>query len=256
MNKHVQVSVKTLTDYHLESFIRCPYKFYYRHILTANSNELYWRQYVQATINKIVRSYYSLPFNEQTRFGALKLINQYWNKLNIELFDSKVEYYLVLAKVTDHLLKFLKTDYNPKLFLYEKQKTFIKELETELSLTIDIAEWSKGSFVIKKYLLETDQEMARLYHYLITVFSQQAFERLPESIEIFNLMTGERYSCTPAIEDVDAGLLYLKSMKDLLKHPDGYTKTSSIAECMTCEFNQKCIHRDSEKDLTNKKILH
>jgi hypothetical protein len=255
MEKHIQVSVKTLTDYHLESFLRCPYKFYYRHILTANSNELYWRQYVQATINKIVQSYYSLPFKAQTQFGALKLINQYWNELNIELFDSKVEYYLVLAKVTDHLLKFLKQNQSSKIFLYEKQTAFIQELETELSLTIDIGEWSKNSFIIRKYLLETDQEMAKLYNYLITVFSHQAFERLPERIEIINLMTGEQYSYTPAKKDVNEGLLYLKSMKDLLKHPYGYTKTSSAVECMNCEFNQKCIHRDNE-DASNKRILH
>lgn len=247
MNKHYQVSVKTLTDYHLEAFLRCPYKFYYRHILTAKSSDVLWRQIVQGTINKIVQSYYQLPKSSQTETNVLKLINRYWNKLNIENFESKFQYYLVLAKVTDHLLKFLTSERNihPQLFLYEKQKTFINELETDLSLTIDIAEWQDGSFTIKKYLLETDYEMAKLYNHLITVFSKHAFGKLPNKIEVICLMNGETYSHCPAANDIDEGLMYLSYMKELLQKPDSYIKTESVSECMTCEFNRKCIHNEN-----------
>ncbi|MED1865085.1 hypothetical protein P4V41_16585 [Fictibacillus nanhaiensis] len=258
MNQHFQIAVKTITDYHLESFLRCPYKFYYRHILPAKSSNVLWRQIVQGTINKIVQSYYQLPENLHTELSVLRLIQRYWDKLNVKNFESKFQYYLVLAKVTDHLLKYLTSEKStyPRVFLYEKQKTFIKELETELSLTIDVAGWHEGSFTVTKYLLETDSEMSKMYNYLITVFAEKAFGKLPQKIEIINLMNGKKYSYTPSQEDVKEGLMYLDFMMDRLQQPNKYTKTEFETECTSCEFNQTCLHTTDKVNVSVNGILH
>jgi len=209
-NRHHQISIETITDYHLESFIRCPYRFYYQHVLSVNTSQVKWRQAVQYIVNQIVHNFYRLPIAEQTKYSILKMIDRYWNNVSVQLFDSKIHYYTVLAKTTDHLLQFLTTKKNKlqPLFLFEKLNTYINELETQLSLTFELAEWLIKSFTIKKYLLETDEELNRLYFNTIVVFSKEAFGKLPERIEIINLMKGESYTYSPTMNDISEGMLY------------------------------------------------
>jgi hypothetical protein len=241
-NRHPIVSVKTMTDYHLESFIRCPYKFYYQHILSLDSSQVKWRQVVQFIINQVVQNFYQLPLDTQNKLNVLKLIDRYWKNVNPQLFESKVHYYMVLAKTTDHLLQFLsiKRKQKPPLFLYQKLNTYIKELETQLSLTFELAEWSTHSFTLKKFLVEADEEMIQLYNHLMVVFSSEAFGKIPERIEIFTLLEGKKYTFLPTVKNITQGIMYLKYMKNLLQDPNDYSKTNSLTECWSCPFKHKC----------------
>lgn len=198
-------------------------------------------------MNRIVRSFYQLPPNRQHKLSVLKLIDKCWKNVSPQIFESKVHYYMVLAKTTDHLLQFLsiKQEKNPPLFLYQKLKTYIEELETQLSLTFEVAEWSADAFTIKKFLVEADEEMIKLYQYLIVVFSNEAFGKLPERIEIITLLEGKKYTFSPDPSHVTKGMKYLKMIKDLLQHPNDYSKTNSLTECKSCPFNDKC--RDNRK---------
>lgn len=76
--RQTNISVKTMTDYHLESFIRCPYKFYYQHVLSSHSSKVQWRQVVQFAMNQVVEHYYRLPLDSQNTISAMKLINKSW----------------------------------------------------------------------------------------------------------------------------------------------------------------------------------
>lgn len=260
-NKHPIVSVKTMTDYHLESFIRCPYKFYYQHVLLLNPSEAKWKQVIQYVVNQVVQNYYQLPFDAQNKLNAMKLIDKYWKKLSPQLFKSKEHYYLVLAKTTDHLLQFLpmKSKQMPPIFLYEKLNTYIEELEAQLSLTFELAEWSTESFKIKKMLVEVDEELIQLYLHLMVVFSNKAFGKLPEKIEILTLLEGKKYTFSPTMNNVSQGIMYLKYMKNLLQNPNDYSKTNSLIECNNCPFTHKCKYsQESFKRIRrpNEKFLH
>jgi hypothetical protein len=236
------VSIKTITDYHLESFIRCPYKFYYHHVLSLNDSEIKWREIVQYIINQVVQKYYQLPLQDQNKLSILKLFDPYSNYINPQLFEERSHYYMTLAKITDHLLQFLTSRKNqhPPLFLYEKLKTYARELETHLSVTLELVEWSTQSFTIKKFLVEADDELIKLYNYLIVVFSDKAFGKLPEKIEIIQLFTGKIYTYSPTEEDASQGIFYLNYMKSLLQQPRDYKRTASMKECMSCPFTQQC----------------
>jgi len=61
IKRQQQISIETITDYHLESFIRCPYRFYYHHVLSVNSSQVKWRQVVQYIVNQTVYHFYKLP---------------------------------------------------------------------------------------------------------------------------------------------------------------------------------------------------
>ncbi len=259
--RHTNISVKTITDYHLESFIRCPYKFYYQHVLLINSSQLQWRQVVQFAINQVVDHFYQLPLNAQNTVNAMKLINRFWENVSPKLFESKVHYYMVLAKTTDHLLQFLseKKKEKPPLFLYQKLNTYMEELETQLSLTFELTEWSTQSFTIKKFLVEANEDIIDLYHHLLVVFSHEAFGTLPEKIEILTLLEGKKYTFSPTIDHIAQGIMYLDYMKNLLQHPDHYSKTNSKRECMSCPFTHKCEEGPSsfnKMNRSNENFLH
>ena len=152
INENKQIVEKYVVQDHLESFITCPYQAYYYQLL--HENERMWRQDIQFVINKIVHTYYQLPLGKQTKLTALKLIDHFWHHVRFDLFQSREEYYMVLVKITDHLLQFLSTNSKqPPLFLYEKLYTNVKSIESQLSITIQLAEWSIKSFSIKKFLL-------------------------------------------------------------------------------------------------------
>lgn len=145
-------------------------------------------------VNQVVSRYYKLPPNSQTTKKVLELINDHWSAIEVRQFESKIHYYKTLANITDQLLQCLTTERieNPPLFLYEKFNMNMDELGTELSLTFEVAEWSGNSFIIKKYLVDTDEEMNLLFNNMISVFCVKAFGQLPERIEIYSLMEGKR----------------------------------------------------------------
>jgi hypothetical protein len=247
INRHHQISMETMTDYHLESFIRCPYRFYYQHVLSLHTSQVKWRQVVQHLINQIVQNYYQFPKGEQNKSNILKLVDRYWENVNVKLFDSKIHYYTVLAKTTDYLLQSLTTrqSQEPPLFLFEKINTYINELETQLSLTLEVVEWSTKTFTIKKYLVEADEEMIRLYNQLLVVFSKEAFGKLPDRIEIITLLKGKTYRHSPTMNDISQGMSYLNYMKSLLLEPSEYTKINSISKCSDCPFTETCADNEA-----------
>jgi len=204
----------------------------------------------------VVQNFYQLPQDAQNKSSIFKLIDKYWENVSPQVFESRIHYYIVLAKTTDHLLHFLSMErqHKPPLFLFQKLNTYIKDLETHLSLTFELAEWTTDSFTIKKFLLEADEEMIQLYNHLIVVFSNEAFGKLPERIEIIKLLEGKKYTFSPTKNNVTQGMMYLKYMKDLLQRPSGYSKTNSLTECWSCPLTHKC--QDNPDNMKEKKLYH
>ncbi|WP_434168565.1 hypothetical protein [Peribacillus frigoritolerans] len=242
MGKEHRISIATLTDYHLQDFIRCPYQFYFHHIEGKITTRLDWRKMVQAVVNQVVSRYYKLPPICQTSKKVMELIDDHWSAIDVRQFESRSHYYMALANITDHLLRFLtskKIQY-PPLFLYEKFNINIEELGTELSLTFEVAEWSSGSYIIKKYVVDTHEEMNLLFTNMISVFCERAFGQLPARIEIFSLMEGKIETYIPTMNDVSDGLEYLNIIKNLLQEPKKYLKTNSLLVCKSCSYQKRC----------------
>ena len=259
---HPQISIKTMTDYHLESFISCPYKFYYQHVLQLSSG-MRWRQVVQYTCNRVVQKFYKLPLEARNHLNTLKLIEKAWRPIRLRFFDSRVQYYKVIAKTTDHLLRFLVKERSgvPPLFLYQKLNAYIEELDTRLQVTFELAQWSTDhTFTINKFLIEADEEMLQLYYHLLVVFSDKVFKKLPEKISMMTLLDGKEHIFTPRLEDVSTSIQYLQTIKYLLQqHPTEYYQCSPLKECKYCPFAERCQGeqvRMGESIRTNEKFLH
>jgi hypothetical protein len=236
-----KIEIKDLSSHVLHGFMRCPYKFYWQHIKGKGTQHVDWREMIQQSVNKVINQFYQLPHENRSVFQILKLIDTY-AKLEVKWFDSKGHYYTVLAKITDHLIQNLMKSEGPypPLFLFEKYNVRSDELQTNLSLTIQVGEWGKDSFTIKKYLVDSNDEIINLYKYFTIGFSQQAFMRLPESIEIVTLLSGKSELLYPTIKDVQKSFDYLRLFKSLLEDRDNYIKTNTTEECRSCPFTQEC----------------
>lgn len=237
-----KISIKTMTDYHLYDFMRCPHKFYFRHIKRREPSSFEWQQMVQAIVNQIIIDYYTSPVEKQTTMLLLERLERHWGNVRIDMFSSKAEYYIVLAKLTDHLLQFVKNDASkiPPLFLYEKLQTYMEELGVHISYRFEVGEWSTKSFVIKKYVVDANEEMLALFQKLTAVFSYKAFGILAERIEIVNLIEGTRYEYVPKERDIVDGMKDLYRMKEILQQPELYTERTVRSECIGCALRNEC----------------
>ena len=243
------VAVKTLTDYHLEAFLKCPYKFYYQFIQGKRKDENKWREIVQLSVNKVVHEFYKMPLKQRNTLTALKLIQHNWNMIPLQLFEDKAHYYTILAGVTDHLLKSLTENVSSSpLFLYEKFNIFVEEINIDISLTFEVGEWEKDAFSIKKFLVEADESLVKLFTYLTILFSHKAFSMLPEKIELVSLLDGRNYVFYPTEADIPKALAYLDFLKEHIQKPQDYIKLESARECKDCMFQINCGFKDASDE--------
>ncbi len=77
---HEKIAIKTMTDYHLYDFMRCPHKFYFRHIKRRETSSFEWQQIAQMIVNRIINEYYTLPAGQQTKIVLLILIEKVLEK--------------------------------------------------------------------------------------------------------------------------------------------------------------------------------
>ncbi|MDM5154003.1 hypothetical protein QUF88_09220 [Bacillus sp. DX1.1] len=254
-----KISMKTMTDYHLYDFMRCPHKFYFRYIKRREPSLFEWQQIVQAIVNQIISDYYMSPAEKQTTVLVLELLERHWSKVRIGMFSSKAEYYIVLAKLTDHLLRYVKSDSGrtPPLFLYEKLQTYMEELGVHISLTFEVGEWSTQSFVIKKFVVDANEEMLALFQKLTAVFCYKAFSVLPEKIEIINLIEGTSSEYVPKQQDIMTGMSDLYRMKEILQQPEHYVERTFHSECIGCAFRNECkVDEVKDEPIQNNSIVH
>ncbi|WP_102262529.1 PD-(D/E)XK nuclease family protein [Mesobacillus jeotgali] len=238
---------KMLADYHLETFLQCPYKFYHRFVIGKKLSEYSWRQAVQNSVNLIVHQFYSLPPNARSKIAALRLIHQYWDQIPLHLFQDKAHYYTILAKITDHLLQALgkrKVDSSP-LFLYDQFQTSIEEIN--VSIKFEVGNWDERSFTVSKYLLDADDSMVKLYTYLTILFSNRAFGMLPEKVEVITLLDGSHFEFYPEQSDVQLARKYFNELKDSIRTPQKYTTIGSSKDCSQCAFEDGCNFKNEAR---------
>jgi hypothetical protein len=248
--KEQYIMLQTLSNTYLEEFTRCPYKFYLQ-FLKKQPFGCTWRQLVQISVNQIVKHFYQSPVGQRTAVTVLQLIEQYWKHIDVSYFQSKKDYYLVLAKVSDHLLKFLLDDEQrcePTLFLYEKFHVFIEELKVNLSLQFEVGHWEDDRYIVKKYMLDDHNEIFEAFVNMTIVFTKHAFHKLPNKVIIYSLLSGRQ--CEYYLDETmyPQALNYLKTLKQTLENPESFHRKIINLECGTCPMSQICRSLDNEQE--------
>ncbi len=193
-------SINLVKENDIEAIIRCPYKL---------SEEHNWKHAVQSIINTVIIKYDQLPKEEQTYLSILELIEKYWKNIDVHLFKSTVDYYVVLAKITNHLLQNIKVTEGENR--YEKLPFYLKQVNKELSVIIE-HEPTTHSFTIRKYLVEADEQLIMCYRSLLLVFLYTSLGKLPERVDIISLLDGRLDSFSPTMADFVEGVEAVKNM--------------------------------------------
>lgn len=242
----MELSNKTLAagfikDYEFEELMRCPFKYYKRHIKGENSSSLNWRQMVQYAVNHIINDIYTLPVEARSQARIFEIIHTRW-RINKRLFESQAQYNQVRSTVTVSLLNHFSSAFTaaPPLFLFESHSTWIEELQTELSIIFQLVEWTEQSYVIKKILVDEDPDVINVFKHMVILFSHRAFGKLPERIEIFSVLSEKIIVIEPNDqEDLSIAIDFLSLTQQLLP-TNPYRKMNSILECNTCPFLTEC----------------
>ncbi|WNF35405.1 hypothetical protein RJD24_13145 [Bacillaceae bacterium IKA-2] len=181
----------------ISNYISCPHYFNRNNQFISEEIEFGWLSLTQVVVNDIASDFFQLSYDKRIPLEILRLINNHFEQIDIELFYSKVHYYTVLAKMTDYLMThlLLERDSKTPLFLFEKKS--ICQMNRLFNLTIDVDSCSPTSFIIKKYLVEADEKMLESYWKSVTYFSQMAFGKIPERIEVISLDNGRKYTFNP-----------------------------------------------------------
>ncbi|MFC0214480.1 hypothetical protein ACFFK0_18780 [Paenibacillus chartarius] len=234
--------VTLLQDYNLEEWARCSYKFYNSRILNRHPDVLNWRQMVQYAVNHVIHDGYALPAEQRTPEHIEHLIAKRW-KIRPSLFPSAYHEKLIRRTVTEQLIRYFTghRQSGPLLFLFESYTVRVEELGVELSMIVQVAEWSQKSFVIRKLFVDSDPDVISCFQHVATLFCYKAFGKLPESIEALSLLTGQTVETCPTAErDVAGAIHYVRTMMERFEHSMYTPRLFSQTECHSCPFQETC----------------
>jgi CRISPR/Cas system-associated exonuclease Cas4 (RecB family) len=233
------ISVKTLADWHIEEFSRCPHQFYLKQL--KKQQQYTWKQMVSYVVHLVIQDYFTLPPQGRTVTNVLRLLDTYWVK-KVHLFQSKSHYYTVLASVANHLTSNLlkERESKPPVILFETLRTHSKQLQLDLSMTFHVVQWGAESLIIQKYLVDESLDKFTGYRHMALLFSEEAFERTPEKIELISLLSGKKDVWCPKEEDRIKSAAYMEEIKKRFKERSSYRQAVKSAECVSCSFQRQC----------------
>ncbi|MDF2721583.1 MAG: hypothetical protein K0Q59_1258 [Paenibacillus sp.] len=234
-------AVASITDYQLEEYLRCPFKYYNKYILQKSTDHLNWKQLVQYAVNHAIYEFYTLPIESRSSSRIIDVLNRHWTN-KVHRFESNPHFHRVKAKVIQSLLRELASDSSelPPLLLFENISVWIDELQSEMSMIFQLARWAKQSFIIQKFIVDEDRDVTTAFVHMASVLSSKAFQTLPERIEIITLMTGQKQVYRPKREDLPGSIAYMQITNDLFQETTVYKKSSSVQECVACPFMSDC----------------
>ncbi|TDL58184.1 cobyrinic acid a,c-diamide synthase [Paenibacillus dendritiformis] len=205
----IPVPKERLSDEDIERFVRCRHCYYRK---CRNAHESSWVYAAQASVNQIVHAYYSRAPEARTAASVLCDMESYWTPER-DRFPSE-QHYLRIKRSVFHFLDEYLTGEAPghALLLGEKLNVQAVEVGADLSMTLQVAECSDSSLVIRKYVVADEPQVFKAYVQFALVFAYKAFGRLPDRIEIYALMNGSAYAFRPKEEHYHSSLDFVRLM--------------------------------------------
>lgn len=220
--KKTQAAVGVIEDYRLEELMRCPFR------VTRPGTEypgqprkdVSWRQVVQYSASHIVNDYYSLPPERRSAGAIERSAYHRWSNRAYK-FESADHYKQIRAQTISNLTRFLQEgrDLVP-MVLFESFRRYIPSVESDVSFIVQMlyrtGGGSQSPYVIHKYLVDDDPGVIIGFRHLAVLFCSEAFGSLPGQIEVFGVLSGNRYIFRPTPEEVAKASDYIGLLRDRL----------------------------------------
>jgi len=165
---------------------------------TSVSKPPQWRQQVQYAIGHTLNDFYSLQPEVRRETPIQFLLERRWPPMG-SAFPSLLSYWDIKTAIADELMRMASVNHvnDSPILLYEQWHVPVSDLKLELSMIFQLA-WSspiQGRCLrIQKFLVTANEEVITGFLHMANVFCNQAYGEPFETIEIFSLWNGQKYT--------------------------------------------------------------
>jgi hypothetical protein len=263
--KEAQATVGVIEDYRLEELLRCPFRVTRprKEYPGQPRKDVSWRQLVQYSASYIVNDYFSLP-PEQRSAGAIERSAYHRWSNRAYKFESADHYKHMRAQTVSNLTRFLQEgrDLVP-MVLFESFRRYIPSVESDVSFIVQMLHRTGGGsqspYVIHKYLVDDDPGVIIGFRHLAVLFCSEAFGALPGRIEVFGVLSGNRYVFRPGPEEVAKAADYIRLLRDYMPEAGAGPRydPNRPSVCGKCALRTEC-DRSARHDIapSERRILH
>ncbi|GGA00148.1 hypothetical protein GCM10008018_53060 [Paenibacillus marchantiophytorum] len=213
-----------LADYQLENWIHANFSDPRAH----SHEDPEWKQLTQYAAYHAIHDWHCLHPQYQTEMTLAAMFERRWTN-KVHKFKSSAFYWEVKRIVVANLYKFLSdSDHSDEPFMvFESKSVWVQELESHLSMIVQVMEVTENLFTIHKYMMEPSEAAIELFVHWTIVCSYEAFGKPPEQLLIYHLMSGECQRISTAGCDRQQSIDYLRLVKDVFTD-------SSMCFCKDC----------------------
>lgn len=244
-----------IEDYKLEELLRCPYRYAKRQgAAPAVKAEVNWIQLAQLAVSYVVNDFFMASKEERARLSIPDMLEHCWTN-KVAKFESPEHYWSIKQRLMEGLqLGLLNDSSTAPILLFEQHQVFVPELQVELmhifQLVLSSKDGGPSDYIVRKYIVDEEEDIIALYQHLTAVFCSSAFGRLPERIELQSVLSGNCYVTHPTEESLEQSLDYMKLavsfMQETAAEPGRLRKSQGSAECRRCPFLEECLRPDEE----------
>ncbi|WP_336776921.1 hypothetical protein [Paenibacillus sp. MMO-58] len=241
---------KVIEDYKLEELLRCPYRYAKRQGAAPSAKtEVNWVQLAQVAVSHAVNAFFMTPEGERSHFSIPDTLERWWTN-KVEEFESPEHYWLIRQQLIDGLHSLLSSEKSTTpIILFEQHQVFVPELRVELMQIFQVVLKSDNGnpddYIVRKYIVDEDEEIIALFRHLTAVFCSSAFGRLPLRIEVLSVLSGNQLIVYPDKKSLEQSLDYMKLAASFMPEASSAAgqlrKSKGAAECRRCPFLGECL---------------
>jgi hypothetical protein len=247
-----------IEDYKLEELLRCPYRYVKRQGAAPSAKaDVNWMQLAQLAVSHVVNAFFITPEEERARFSIPDMLERWWTN-KVAKFESPEHYWSIKQQLIDGLYPLLLTELSSvPIILFEQHEVFVPELQAELmqifQLVLGSENGGPSDYIVRKYIVDEDEDMIALFQHLTAVFCSSAFVSLPVRIEVLPILSGNHRIVYPTEKTLEQSMDYMKLAASLMPEAASepgqqLRKVQGSAECRRCPFLEECVHPAAEAE--------
>jgi len=187
-----------------------------------------WRQQVQYAVGHTLNDFYSLLPEVRRETPIQFLLERRWPPRG-DAFPSLLQYWDIKTSIADELMRIVSTNHLLEIpvMLYEQWYVPVPELSLELSMITQLA-WNSTqngrSLNIQKFMVNGNEDTIAGFLHMTNVFCYAAYGEPAETVEIYSLLEGRKYSYKGNAVPYKESLDYVRLLSVFLEqevHADG-----------------------------------
>lgn len=216
-----------------------------------------WRQIVQYCASYIVSDYFSLDPSQRSAAAVERAAGQRWTN-RVSKFESTAHFRRIRHQTVVHLSRFLQEGREiMPMVLFERLLQHIPAIEADLAFHMQVLYRTAGGrnapYVVQKYVVDDDPGFVAGFRHMAALFCMEAFGSLPGRIEIFGILSGNRYVYRPRVEELSKSVAYLQLFQDDLPETERLGRRAMA--CGACSLSDEC-DRTEEPGPAARPVLH